>query len=117
MKLRDDIHVALEAWRAAERALTDHTNGDGADLRRELVEHRNEYQRLSSELMHGQIESLREAEGRRSGAIPSTPTYHRAAQDAEEIAGDIWETARQNDRDTPKRGAGGETRRSRMRVV
>jgi hypothetical protein len=68
-----------------------------------LTMHRTEYQRLSTLSMIDSMQQLREAEGRRSAATPSTPAFHQAAQDAEQIAGDIWEQARQSDRDTPKR--------------
>ena len=112
MNRSSEIEASLAGWRAAERDLATNDDGDGAAIRRQLELHRREFQRLTSEEMLQSIGNLREAEGRRSHATPSTPAYHRAAQDAEVIAGDIWEVARQNDRDTPNRGGGGSTKRS-----
>ncbi len=40
-----------------------------------------------------------------AGPAPSTPPFHEAARDAEAIALDIWETARESDEDTPQTAA------------
>ncbi len=55
------------------------------------------------------IAKLQEAEGRRANATPSTPTFHQAARDTEEIAAEIWEAARESDEDTPQTTANART--------
>ena len=104
MKRREDISESLRLWRAAERDLAESTDGIADRLRADIEHYRSEYQRLSTESMAEKIDLLREAEHRRSGATPSTPSFHQAARDTQEIAADIWESARQSDRDTPQRG-------------
>jgi hypothetical protein len=100
---REAIQTALTAWRDAERRLAEVVDGERPAIQAEVVLHRDEYQRLSSNSMLVNIERLRDAEHRRSSATPSTPPFHQAARDTQEIAADIWEAGRQSDRDTPQR--------------
>lgn len=96
---RESLQEALREWRAAERDLQE--NGDGLE-REKLVERlRDEYQRRYTENMVENLDRLHEAESRRAHATPSTPAFHAATQDTEEVAADIWEQARRGDRDTP----------------
>jgi hypothetical protein len=98
---REALQEALRAWRAAERELL--AAGDGrADLEANVARLRDEYQRLYSESMVTNIARLHEADERRAKAIPSTPDFHAATQDTEDIAADIWEQARRGDRDGPQ---------------
>jgi hypothetical protein len=78
------------------------TDANRAAIDLEIDRHRSDYQRLSADLMVERIGSLREAEGRRAGATPSTLPFHEAARDTQEIASDIWEAARSSDEDTPE---------------
>ena len=55
--------------------------------------------------MINQMELLQEAESCRSHATPSTPPFHEAARDTQEIASEIWEAARESDEDTPQTAA------------
>jgi hypothetical protein len=96
------IEVALQAWRSAERRLAAvEAGGDGA-LTVEVAECRAEYQRVSAERMVRWMAELKEAEGRRSHATPSTLPFHQAARDSQKIAAKIWENARSSDEDTPQ---------------
>lgn len=97
----DSIEAALSSWRAAERQLAAATNAKTEDLAREVVRCRDVFQRLSAEHMVEWIGKLKEAEGRRSHATPSTVPFHVAARDTQEIAAEIWEAARRSDEDTP----------------
>ena len=103
MNRREAITEALYDWRIAERDLADATDGIGDRLRADIEHYRSKYQRLSSDSMVNKIHQLKEAEHRRSNATPSTPSFHQAAKDTQVIAADIWESARQSDRDTPQR--------------
>ena len=103
MDRREAITEALSDWRVAERDLTDATDGDADQLRADIDHHRSKYKRLSSDSMVEKIDLLKDAERRRSSATPSTPPFHEAAKDTQEIAADIWESARQSDQDTPQR--------------
>ena len=103
MTHREAIQTALAAWRAADRALADAIDGEAADLEREAEKQRDAYHRLSSDFMSERLDSLKDAEHRRSSATPSTPPFHQAARETQEIAADIWESGRQSDRDTPQR--------------
>ncbi len=96
------IEVTLAAWRDAERRLQRAPDGDSEALSREVRRYRDTYQRLSAELMATWIDKLHEAEGRRAHSTPSTPPFHEAARDTQEIASEIWEAARSNDEDTPE---------------
>ena len=97
---RETLQEALRVWRTAERELFE--SGDGReDLEMNVARLRNDYQRLYSEGMVENIDRLHEADARRSRAIPSTPDFHEATRDTEEIAADIWEQARRGDRDSP----------------
>ncbi|HYK94333.1 MAG TPA: hypothetical protein VE011_00480 [Candidatus Dormibacteraeota bacterium] len=98
---RQAVEAALAGWREAERKLAA-ASDDRSAIRAELERYRDEYQRLSSDSMSDRIEALREAEGRRSSAVPSTHPFHQAAQDERAIAGQIWEEARSIDEDTPQ---------------
>lgn len=98
---RQAVEAALAGWREAERKLAG-AAGDPSEIETEINRYRDEYQRLSSEHMIGQIDALQEAEGRRSSATPSTEPFHQAAQDERSIAADIWEHARESDEDTPQ---------------
>jgi len=51
------------------------------------------------------IDGLHEAENRRKNAVPSTVPFHQAAKDEMTIASEIWDSARINDEDTPRRSA------------
>jgi len=101
MARRQAIEAALSAWRDAERRLGGAVDGKADALSREVAAHRDEFQRLSAEHMVQWIEKLHEAESRRSHATPSTPSFHQAARDTQEIASEIWEAARSSDEDTP----------------
>ena len=98
---RQAIEAALAGWREAERKLAG-ANGDTDAVQAEIERHRTEFQRLSSEHMITQMDALKNAEARRSSAIPSTEPFHQAAQDERVIAADIWEHARESDEDTPQ---------------
>jgi hypothetical protein len=98
---RQAIEAALASWRAAERKLVG-ANGDTEAVRAEIGRHRDEFQRLSAEHMVDRIDALKDAEHRRATAIPSTHRFHQAAQDEKVIAGEIWESARKSDEDTPQ---------------
>ena len=102
MERRQTVEAALAAWRDAERRLTRVADGDAAGLTREVGIHRDEYQRLSAANMNTWMAKLTEAEGRRANATPSTPPFHEAARDTQEIASQIWEAARSSDEDTPE---------------
>jgi len=47
---------------------------------------------------------LHEAEDRRAQSTPSTPEFHQATRDTQDIVADIWHEARRGDLDTPQRG-------------
>ena len=110
MSRRELIEDALSAWREAERALANETDGRRAELEARVIEHRTEFQRLSNENMVDNMDLLRNADERRSVATPSTDAFHAAVEDTERIAGDIWEDARRMDRDA--RRAKGNPRQS-----
>ena len=97
------IEATLAAWRDAERRLARAVDGEAATIRLEIESHRDTYQRLSAEGMAGWLGKLKEAEGRRAHATPSTPPFHEAARDTQDIAVAIWEAARSSDQDTPQR--------------
>ncbi len=109
MARREAIEAALHAWRDAERRHAQATDGDGEALERAVEIHRSAFQRLSAEHMIQWIAKLQEAEGRRANATPSTPKFHQAARDTEEIAAEIWESARESDEDTPQTAANART--------
>jgi hypothetical protein len=96
------IEAALASWRDAERRLARAVDGEAETIRVEIGSHRENYQRLSAEGMAGWMSKLKEAEKRRSHATPSTPPFHEAARDTQEIAAAIWEAARSSDEDTPQ---------------
>ena len=96
------IEVTLAAWRDAERRLANARDGGVETLRLEVRSHRDDYQRLAAQGMAGWMSKLKEAEKRRSHATPSTPPFHEAARDTQEIAAAIWEAARSIDEDTPQ---------------
>ena len=97
---RETLQDALRLWRQAERELVE--SGDGReDLEANVARLRDEYQRLYTEGMVESMDRLHEADDRRSRATPSTPAFHAATRDTEEIAADIWEQARRGDRDSP----------------
>ena len=88
-----------------QRALADDDDlitegrGDGReDLEANVARLRDEYQRLYTEGMVENIARLHEADARRSSSTPSTPGFHEATRDTEDIAADIWEQARRGDR-------------------
>lgn len=105
MAQREAIESALEAWRNAERRLERAVDGEADALADEVKIHRDEFQRLSAEHMIEWMGKLHEAEGRRAHATPSTPSFHEAARDTQEIAAEIWESARSSDEDTPETAA------------
>jgi hypothetical protein len=102
MARREAIEAALASWRDAERRQARAVDGDRARITTELVIYRAEFQRLSANHMVEWIGKLKEAEGRRAHSTPSTPPFHEAARDAQAIAAEIWETARESDQDTPQ---------------
>ena len=102
MARREAIEANLAAWRDAERRLDRAVDGEADELAKEVRAHRDEFQVLSAEHMVEWIDKLHEAEGRRSHATPSTPPFHEAARDTQEIASEIWEAARSSDEDTPQ---------------
>lgn len=97
------IEATLAAWRDAERRLARAVDGEAETIRLEIGAHRDTYRRLSAEGMAGWLGKLKEAEMRRSQATPSTPPFHEAARDTQDIAVAIWEAARSSDQDTPQR--------------
>jgi hypothetical protein len=102
MTRRQAIEVALGAWRDAERRLSRAVDTEREAPARDVEHHRAEYQEHATGHMAERIDSLQEAESRRSHATPSTPPFHEAARDTQDIASDIWEAARQSDEDTPQ---------------
>lgn len=101
---REAIQDALYEWRQAERELAEETDGRRPQLEAAIVRHRTEYQRLYTESMLENLDRLHDAEKRRSLATPSTPAFHDATRDTQDIAADIWHEARRGDLDTPQRG-------------
>lgn len=97
-----EVERALALWRDSERQLARAVDGDTDALTRAVKSHRDDYQRLSAENMVKWMGKLREAESRRTHATPSTPRFHEAARDTQEIAAEIWEAARSSDEDTPQ---------------
>jgi hypothetical protein len=102
MSRREAIEAALAAWREAERRLASAVDGDREAITGQVARHRADFQRLSADHMVERIGKLKEAESRRAHATPSTPSFHEAARDTQEIASDIWEAARRSDEDTPE---------------
>ena len=102
MGQREVIEAALAAWRDAERRQAQASGAEADALKLEVDHHRNEYQRLSTAHMVDSLARLDEAEDRRANATPSTPPFHEAARDTQEIAAEIWESARSSDEDTPE---------------
>ena len=102
MERRQNVEAALGAWRDAERCLARAADGDTEGLTQKVKIHRDAYQRLSAANMSEWMAKLDEAEGRRANATPSTPPFHEAARDTQEIASQIWEAARSSDEDTPE---------------
>ncbi len=111
MAQREAIESALESWRNAERQLERAANGNTEALTGEVKIHRDEFQRLAAEHMVEWMAKLHEAEDRRAHATPSTPSFHEAARDTQEIAAEIWESARSSDEDTPQTDANKRTTR------
>jgi hypothetical protein len=105
MAQREAIEAALAAWRHALRLESAAIDGDRAALTHEVEVHRTEFQRLSANHMVEWIAKLQAAERRRSTATPSTAPFHEAARETEEIAAEIWESARVSDEDTPQTAA------------
>ena len=105
MARRQAVEAALASWREAERHQAAATDGAAEALARDVDHHRDEFQRLSAEHMVEWMAKLHEAEDRRAHATPSTPSFHEAARDTQEIAAEIWESARSSDEDTPQTDA------------
>jgi hypothetical protein len=105
MARREAIEAALTAWRAAERLESTAVDGDRKARTRDVEIHRTEFQRLSADHMVEWIAKLQAAESRRARATPSTPPFHEAARETEEIAAEIWEAARVSDEETPQTAA------------
>ena len=105
MVRRESIEAALSSWRAAERSLAAATDANRAERMRDVVRHRDTFQRLSADHMIEWMAKLKEAEDRRSHATPSTVPFHIAARDTQDIASEIWEAARSSDEDTPATNA------------
>ena len=102
MTRREAIEGALAAWRDADRRLSAAADKDRGKLARQVTLHRSEFHQLSADHMVDRIDELRAAENRRVHATPSTPRFHEAARDTQEIASEIWEAARLSDEDTPQ---------------
>lgn len=102
MTRREAIEAALAAWRKAERELAAAIDDDTGRLARQVEQFRTEFQELSAAHMVESLGKLRDAEDRRAHATPSTPSFHAAARETQEIASDIWEAARVSDEDTPQ---------------
>lgn len=102
---REALQDALYAWRASERELITSTDGRRLELQADVARHRDEYQRLYTEGMTDNLERLHDADERRARSTPSTPSFHEATRDTQEIAADIWEEARRGDLDTPQEGS------------
>ena len=102
MGQREVIEVALTAWRDAERRQAQASGAEAEALTLVVAHLRNEYQRVSTAHMVDSLARLDEAEGRRAHATPSTVPFHEAARDTQEIAAEIWESARSSDEDTPE---------------
>ena len=111
MARREAIEAALTAWRAAERLEFLAVDGDRQARTREVEIHRTEFQRLSADHIVEWIAKLQEAESRRAHASPSTPQFHEAARETEEIAAEIWEAARVSDEEIPQTEANQRTAR------
>lgn len=105
MVRREAIEAALASWRDVERRQAQAVDGDRDRPTTEVDRYRSESQRLSAEHMIEWIAKLQEAESGRAHSTPSTPPFHEAARDAEAIAAEIWETARESDQDTPQTAA------------
>jgi hypothetical protein len=102
MANRVAIESALEEWRAAERRQALAVGAAREVLDHEVERRRAAFQQISSDHIVEQIGMLQEAESRRRNATPSTPPFHQAARDTEEIASEIWASAHSNDVDTPQ---------------
>lgn len=102
MTRREAIEGALAAWRDADRRLFEAADEDRDVFARQVERFRSEFHQLSADHMIERIDELREAESRRVHATPSTPRFHEAARDTQEIASEIWEAARLSDEDTPQ---------------
>ena len=97
---RESLQEALRLWRSAERELFE--SGDGRhSLEANVARLRDAYQRIYTAGMVDSMERLHDADDRRARATPSTPEFHEATRDTEEIAADIWEQARRGDGDSP----------------
>jgi len=105
MAQREAIKAALASWRDADRQQAQAVDGDRERLTAEVERARAEFQRLSADHMLEWIAKLKSAESRRALATPSTPPFHEAARDTQEIAAEIWEAARESDQDTPQTAA------------
>ena len=97
-----EIEVALAAWREAERKLGEDDGQTLDELVAAVHKARAEYQQLAGDHMAERIGALKEAEGRRHAATPSTADYHKAAGEETDIAEQIWGDARSLDEDTPR---------------
>jgi hypothetical protein len=106
---RQKIEQALREWREAERELA-YADGNKPLVLATVDRARFEFQRISAEHMAQQIDLLRNAEERRAAETPSTPEYHRAAEDETRIARDLWHDSVMVDGETPRpRATGGQT--------
>ena len=97
---RESLQEALRLWRSAERELFESADGRHG-LEANVARLRDAYQRTYTDGMVDNISRLHAADDRRARATPSTPEFHAATRDTEEIAADIWEQARRGDRDSP----------------
>lgn len=102
MTRRQAIETSLAAWRDAERRLTNAVDGDREAIALEVERYRTDFHQLSAEHMADQIDRLQDAESRRTHSTPSTLPFHEAARETQEIASEIWESARESDEDTPQ---------------
>lgn len=103
---REALDEAQRSWRQAEDALTRAGAGRRIELGRRAVALRDAYSRLYTEAMIDLLRQLRAADGRRARSTPSTPAFHAATRETEEVAADIWQQAHEGDRDSPPSGGG-----------
>ena len=109
---RQEIEAALSRWRDATRRRDNATDGDRDALDLEVRRARDAFHQLSANYMMERIDALRDAEARRTAAVPSSDPFHQAARDEKAIAAEICDSARVSDEETPEATAEDEARAS-----